>query len=1620
MAINQRAASVIAGAALGAYTSDITDNPLTGLVSTGIGAGVGSLLVLPKRDIKSMTQVPLGAALDTDEILARARSGVSKQAKQTADKYSMKVDEIFALHNKVAGGVNVTAEEKALLSGYKANLRHIGNILKDEISGFPSDFDTNPQVFIDSLKRVSDNKLIKQISPLLSHEELNISNLHAISTNIPITKTYKKAITSGTDKTKIAELAEVFQKQMGNSIEEATAKAKMLVERSIGPINVENGSVILSDKMDKGRSVTIPITHYDKNGIRYHNAGDGKASSVKGFTPYLKLFTDGQGVKIDGKLKQITEAEVLRGMAPEMMLQFLGKNSPISSMLKDIKKHHAYNSSEVNREFFGGNTFEAKSSTFINHSKTVSTDLILNVNDSFNINEKRPFRNIKKIADVSNQASEETRLKGNLKDVIKNSNSLSLGVSKNSSTDIQTSGMRTISLFAPLERNVGALRQEVPYIPTKGAKAIQQVFAPQGADILYSSGQVLNKLDIADEKAFNKLSVALLGDNSKVLGDGFGLYNRGHGDLLSNKSMKDIKVPLSTNTIIKDRVLFEALESGDINNYIKTNGPIEVGNGVLGYNPDGKPIEIGKQHSSGRIVNAYLQDKGNNLILSTETIYNPNKENLVKIFSTGSKALASGVGESNFNLLTALGSLLNQGQVTFKDDRLMLGQNAGKLLAGHTDSNGNHVKGLIGKNGLSIQEMRGLAKDQRFMDAFGRKDVSVITSAERTGMNILQSMLRGTDSDLITRSGAQKLIDSGKNKRIATIAGFLALETKASDDLMSHLTSRLLTPLLKVKEGIANKEDLAKINTYAVKGVISQSVTNGSSEDLINQAIDRVSSAFRSTMNYQKFFGDTKDAAMESLYRAVELSSISADLSQGFSSFIGSTNKGLAIVGAGNKSRLSWNGYQNMIYSGFSKTQLSWLGNVDKDLVLELEGIVSETGKKGVNRSINEFINGSESIAESLLSNSIPEERLLKFQNAFEGFPDKGINYLTYDLTYDKGERKSLNFSLISTNRNGKYDFKDTQLIKDLDKHRLNIMSLDIQYQKSANNPLLRKQVESELKDALQSYDEYTRGMFSGDNNILKNVLSLYSDSSSISVAQPIGGIAQDLVESVERNADGSYKSISNKGFMSQEGIEHLANVVGIAKSDIVYQSVTEKGFENSILKRAGYMEGRQFIPFSIVDTREPAQSRLSSQFAEVLLDPSIKGGKYSLHFAQGQYGFSIGQNGDFDQDMLQVITKKFSSYEHSEFSRVSSTIRKEHEPYLNIEGDMSPKNNQKKIKSILDFNSVEEFNSYQTLASAKGKISKNFAPLATELATNYREAIYREYAAKPDDKALGQIASYRTIENLIKSSHIDTDKFKGSTQPIEELSIARKAFIEKGGSAKAYENVLRTYLPDILGKDESDAKKAKLNQAVDRAVDLITNAELKHAKNIGREVISPMGINRVGSVSDLNKSVVEAMAHQNMFDVNRGVDMKRSSRQLYQGLNDAIVDTIKSNKSLLAVGAAALVGINLMGRSEPSFADSRANMRMHSTQMLQSPTNLEDIETGIETNTNRSSYVQPKSYTNSKSVQVNGQFIDNGYNSYNQFSSMLDPSIDSQAMNMNSAIFGGGLRSAKLDITDL
>ena len=1613
MAIDPRTGAILAGGALGAYTSDITENPITGIVSTGIGAAMGGLTILPKTNsVREMVSVATGIALDTNEILNRAASNKVPQHEEVLKKYHTYIDNITQLHTRVASGINVTDADKALLSGYSTNLNNIPEVLRDRFPGIQNNALSDPIGFLNSLKNISDKDTITKILPLLSNkDELFVSNLHSQSTNIPrFEKGPRQLIREGNKGDMVKQLSEIFQTQMGNSIEEAQAKAAMFVNRAKGSIVVEDGNVVLND-IDN-RSVKVPVTAYDKNGVRYHNTGNGKLTSVKGFSPFVLLKKNDIPLTHNGITRQITSEEVLKGMSPEMMIDFLGKDKPISSLLDNIKRHHAYDSREVGEEFFTGKgVFEAKSATFINNSNTVTTDTVLN-SEYGEVNSNRPFRKLSLISTESNIVSELQSVKNNLGHILgEGSRFAGVGISGNSSTDMQGQRLSTISMFAQLERNPGGAtaRDVLPTVESYGTKAVHDVFDVKGADRLYSSAQVFEKLDIKDEKAFNALSTALLGDNSSVLADGFGLYNRKHGDMFANKSIKDVVIPMSTSTIIKDKVLFEAIESGDINGYIQTNGPIQVGNGTLAYTPDGREIGIGRQHTSGGIVNAFIKNN-NELVLRTETVFHPNQENLVKLFSVGSKALAKGVSEKDFNLLTALGSLLNTGQVTYQDDMLKIGENA-------TDA----VKNLFVINkrqvdGLGIDQIRALKDNKDFMDLFSKKTVSLITSASRTGMDTLQDMLGNLNHSLMQSTGAPT--GQAISHQISAITGFLTAETKASEDITAHVTSNLLKPLYKAQRGKASVKDLARLKTYYEKGIIPQAIDNKSTGTLIEDAVKHVSGAFRSALDVEKFLAKdikVRKQAMNDLYRFVDAAAVHEDLKYGFSTAIGSTYKGSAGVGAGNRARVSWNAYRTMRDAGYSKEQLSWLGSVDNPLHYEMQGLLSETTRGG-NKAFNSIIKGQEDRAETLLHNSLPEERLTKFTNTFKDFAHNENPYLTYDLSYDKSEIKSLNFSLNSSNRSGKYEIGDKIITKELDKQRLNIMSLDIQYTAATGKEKAR--LENELAYTLDKYNKYSTGMFGGDNNILKNSLSLYTDQSKIRMAQPIGGVAKDLIESVERNADGSYKAISNTAFMSQEGIDDLSKQLGV---QTIYKDHSDPKYKG--LKFAGYLDDDgKFVPYSLMNTREPAQGRLSSQLMDVMLDTSLKDGANSVYLAQGQYGFTVGQNGDFDQDTFQSINRKLSRHQYDELSKVSQTIRESHKPHLNIEGDMSPKSQKKGVKTLSAFKDIEEFDAYQVQASAKGKIRKNLSPFATIMATHYNTALALEYGDDIDKKTLAGIGTYRSIENLIKSSHIDTDSLVkgGTTHPIEELSIAREKYLRQGGTVEEYKGVMEKHLPGILGQDLENPAKAELNKSVDKAVELIVNAELKQSKVIDRGANSPLDIDRLSDRAGLHGSVIEAMEAQDMFDMNRGTDMKRSARQLYQGLNDAIVDGIKSNKGMLALGVAALVGVNMMGRSSPSFDDSRAAMRQHSTKMLQAPTSLEDIETGIETNKTKSNYITPNSYTGSKSVDMQGQFVDNSYNNYNQFSSMLDPSIDTQKANLNSAIFGGGLRTSRLDITDL
>ena len=80
MAINPRGIAIGAGAAFGGYTSNIEDNPLTGILSTGIGATVGGFMQLPTADLKKMSKVIKAPVLDLDYIKTRTISEMDEKA----------------------------------------------------------------------------------------------------------------------------------------------------------------------------------------------------------------------------------------------------------------------------------------------------------------------------------------------------------------------------------------------------------------------------------------------------------------------------------------------------------------------------------------------------------------------------------------------------------------------------------------------------------------------------------------------------------------------------------------------------------------------------------------------------------------------------------------------------------------------------------------------------------------------------------------------------------------------------------------------------------------------------------------------------------------------------------------------------------------------------------------------------------------------------------------------------------------------------------------------------------------------------------------------------------------------------------------------------------------------------------------------------------------------------------------------------------------------------------------------------------------------------------------------------------------------------------------------------
>lgn len=1479
----------------------------------------------------------------------------------------------------------------------------IHSVLKNAGVNIPND---HKQV-IDYLNQTTNESILRRVDDLVSNPSMEYVNLNTIKID-RFKSTSKQLKGENAEKG----LVEYFTKNLGNNIEDAQIKAKMFLDRAVGGnIQLKDGTISFTD-VDQKR-VSVPLTSYS-NGVRYHNQGDGVYSIAKQFNPYGLGYLGGNEVQIGGEFRKVTATDVIKGFDPEMMISFLDRDTPISSILGNIKSLYHYDSKDTGVRFKGSSSdFISSSDKFLNQQGMIDLSVGLNYNEFGEVNPKFPFRKLK-AESGEGIASERVRL---LKDKLglelppDMAGHLFDGVSMNDLTSINTRGFNSFAAFAPLERNETSVGNRDTLVVNKNSytKGLEDLMGAEHFGKQFSSSQVVRKLDVQDSKLFNEITSTLFG-NDYVLSDGGGFFNMSNPDF-KVKDTSTIKLPIigSTDLKITHPELAVGLRSQQgITEYVKNN-PISITNKPIAYDSLGRPIALKNQYTSGKIVDAYSTGKDFRLIVESE--FDPNVERNMKFFSTGTKSLNTGVTENNMNLLAEIGTMLNEGAISRNSQ-------------GYVLLNGKYVNNDVGAIKREAQFRINRAKSNGT-----HIPVSLIGAASDTGTETIMHAIRG---GLQGNAIYDALIDQGGSKEISALTALMFTEHKAAVDLTATIGVGLdqYREQFRKADAMASLTGSLEVTDPSVKPLIDNGLLKARGSTVTLEDITKHRQAFNKNF-LQTFSADSflkngmTTPFLRTAYDLVEKSGAVHLYKSGIGFAIGSMNKGMSIVGAGNRAGMSWNARANLLSSGFTNENLNLFGSKSDRLLYEIRSVMSERNKSPT--SINRIINNQESRFLGMLYNTPHAEDRLEMLGKLDTIDNAIRNspFLSYNLTYSDHDIKSINFSRISTKRSGMFE-KDSgvgHMLKDLDKYKADVVFADTAY-RNAKTETEKATTKQGIIDALNTYDEHVKSMFSGDNNLLKSALSLESQHSDIMQVKGIGGSAERFANKMMSKENG-YQNI---WFLSEEEALHKAKQIN---GNLEFRDV--KGYNN--IKQPVIVKNGQDIPLSSLLTREPAQGPLSSDLVQWYVDKSIQSGNRGNAFvSNSSLIYSKGMFGDMDQDTVQTLLGNFNN--RSEFDEIEGKRKIVRSTFTDMEGilnAMKIKNSNQKQKTLADFEGNPfAYASYRISSALKGRNRKTLAAASTGLAVAYSKALELEFGhLGVNNKSLleGRIIGHQLIENLLKSAHLDTDAFgQEQEQVVEKLNRLRNGYLGKPKyttiTAKEYESGLREELPKFLNLHsmKDGVNKDRLSGIIDN----IVTSEINHSVKVGRNPLTPLDLPEHRYSKDSKayiealESIVENSSITNIDYEDASKHLRKASGQLYSGVSDLIFDTLKNNKLVIGGGLAAMAGVAILGRQDPQFTDSRTNSRQHAATMLRSSgeydaPSINNTPMGQDTNTNKSGYLTPKTF-GAKGIRVSGDFVSESEDQYNNFNSMISTdNVEQQAYNMTSALFGDGIRSARL-----
>ena len=1463
----------------------------------------------------------------------------------------------------------------------------------------------NHKDIVDYLDNLTDKDLLSKVDEIISNPNLELIKVHG--TRIDKFKSYSKQIQGASAE---KDLAKWFTDILGNNVEDANLKAKMFLDRAVGgEVTLKDGVISFTDVDEK--RVTVPLTSYS-NGVRYHNQGKGVYSTVSQFNPYGLGYLEDKETKIGGVTRKLTAADVVKGYDPELMISHLDKNTPISSILGNIKSLFHYDSNEAGVRFSGSSSdFIPTSNSFLNKQGFIDLNFGLNYNDHGEVNPKYPFRKLKTNSEEG-LASERVRL---IKDKLGSELPPELaghmfdGVSMNDLTTINTKGFSSFAAFAPLERNetnVGN-RDTLVVNKNKYTKGLEEMLGTDRFNKQFSSSQVVRKLDVSNSQLFNEILSSIYGNDS-VLSDGGGFFNMGTEDF-KVKDRSTLKIPIqdvSELKIVNSELAAGLRSPAGITEHVKNN-PINITNKPIAYDSLGNPIQLKDQYTSGQIVDAYSTDKDFRFVVESE--FNPNLEGEMKFYSVGTKSLNTGVSPAHFNIRSEIGVMINDGTIA-------------RNSTGHLTLNGAFTNDINDIKQEAVRRVSTAIENKTYVP------FSLIGSASDTGVSTIVDAI---GSGLKGNSIYDSLMSRGGSQEVSALTAMMFTENKAAIDLTATVAVGLNSITSQFDEAIVTAGMFGNLKTGSVevkdleaRGILTSNNGFYSPEDLHNQR-KAFNNKFLNTFNAENFLQNKNNPAfLKTAYDLVDMSGAVTNYKSGIGFAVGSMNKGMSIVGAGNRAGMSWNARANLITSGFTNSQLDLFGTKSDNLLYEVRSVIAERHK--AKSSINSVIDRKESRFLSMMSGTALAENRLdtlsKLGDITQNIKDNP--FLSYNLAYDGHDIKSINLSRISTTRSGTFekDSKMNYMMKELDKHKFNVISADVDY-KNSTTKADREVARKGIQNALEEYNNHVFSMFSGDKNLLKGALSLESKHSDIMQVKGIGGSAERFANSRMTAKHG----FENIWFLSKDEAEHKAKQLGV---ELKYNSVD--GFDH--IKRPVFVRNGEEIPLASLLTREPAQGPLSSDLVSWYVDETItKSNRSNAFVSNSSLIYAKGMFGDMDQDTVQTLLGNFKT--RKEFDEIESNrkgIRKSFKDMEGILNSMKIKNSNQKQKTLADFESNVDYVNYRISSALKGRNRKTLAAASTGLAVSYSKALELEFGHLGINNAKlleGRILGHQLIENLLKSAHLDTDAFSAAQeQAVEKLNRLRNGYLGKPKydvvTKEGYEKGLREELPKFLNLHNMKSVKDKTHLLA--IIENIITAELNHSVKIGRNPLTPLDLpeHRFSKDSaayiDAINTIVEQGDITTMDYESASKHLRKSTGQVYSGVSDLIFDTFKNNKKVILGGLGAMAGVAMLSRSDPSFSDSRSNTRQHAANMLRSSgeydsPSVNNTPMGMDTNTNSSGYLTPKGF-NSKGIKVSGEFVSESEQQYNNFNSMISTdNIEDQAHNITNSLFGDGIRSARL-----